>query len=565
MANRLVQIFKGRSWSFWALVFIVFFYFSSDMLHHYWMKDEPKKRGVIKHDIMGYYAYLPSIFIYGDYTLGFIDEPGFVNDNKFLSLKLDNGKRIIQYTSGLSIAYTPFFLMAHAVAPLVGEERDGFNWVYQFFLVMSALFYVSLALVLLRRLLLQYFTDRVTALSLLLLALGTNLYYYTVYESVMSHSYGFAFIAMFIFMVDRWYKKPSVRNTMLAGFLLGFTTLMRPTNIFVVLVLILWGVKSWQGLLDRVRFLLGKIPSILLMIVFFLLPWIPQLLYWKAITGDFFYNSYEMVGSAFYFDAPQTHKMLFSYRKGWFVYTPMMLVAFLGFYWVYRQRRELFWSFFPYMLVMIYVLSSWWAWWFGGGFGSRAMVDTYAIMAFPLAVVVENVLGLARQNTARTKGGTTKAEAGYVEAKSGQPGIRAGFIRSGIIALFLALLGLQLMQTRQYATGNIHYVAMDKEAYWVDYFKVKGRGIWPLLSEPDHQLARKGIYYFYDWGADYDAFRAKDKALAMQEIREEITSQKKIMRAIGRHARRMDMSRQEALEMVVERVYTMKSERQNLS
>jgi hypothetical protein len=37
------------------------------------------------------------------------------------------------------------------------------------------------------------------------------------------------------------------------------------------------------------------------------------------------------------------------------------------------------------------------------------------------------------------------------------------------------------------------------------------------------------------------------------------------MRAIGRHARRMDMSRQEALEMVVERVYTMKSERQNLS
>lgn len=540
MDNGIARFFKARGWSFWAVVLLVTWYFSADMLHHYWMRDEPGKRGVIKHDVMGYYGYLPAIFIFEDYTLGFIEESGYRNQDRFLAPKLENGKRMIQYTSGLSMAYSPFFFMAHGVAPLLGEERDGYNWVYQFFLVMSALFYVAIALVLLRKLLLEYFSEKVTAMALILLGLGTNLFYYIVYEAAMSHSYSFAFIAMFIFMVNRWYKSPTLLHTALTGFLLGFTVLIRPSNIFVVLVLILWGVRSWQDMVDRIRFLLRKVPLILFMILFFVIPWIPQLLYWKAMTGQFFYNSYEVVGSSFYFDAPQTHKMLFSYRKGWFIYTPMMLVAFSGFYLVWRQRRELFWSTFPYMVVMIYVLSSWWAWWFGGGFGSRAMVDTYAIMVFPLAVVVENVLGMG----------------------VGRKGLRA--IRTGILVLFLAIVGLQLMQTKQYTWGNIHFVSMTKEAYWKDYFKLKGRNFWSLLSEPDHQLARMGIYYYYDYGADYDAFRELNEAAAKEGIREEITLEKKIMRAIGRHARRQEISQEEAVDMVVDRVYMMKSQRQNL-
>lgn len=524
-----------RGWSFWTIIFIVAWFFTSDINHHYWMKDEAPRRGVIKHDVMGYYGYLPAIVIQNDPRLGFIGEPGFVNDSKYLYLKLDNGNRLIQYTSGLSILYSPFFLTAHAVAPLFGQERDGYNRVYQFFLVMSALFYVILALVFLRRLLLKYFTDPVTAITLLLVTLGTNIFYYTVYEGPMSHSYSFALIAIFLYLTDRWYARPAAGNTAVLGLVYGMITLVRPTNAMVLLLLILWGVKDFGSLRVRTRFLLQKTPLILLMILFFLIPWIPQLLYWKSVTGQFLYNSYDQVGSAFYFEAPQTHKMLFSYRKGWFIYTPIMLVAFTGFIFLWRRHKGLFWPTLVYMSVMIYLLSSWWAWWFGGGFGSRSMVDTYAIMAFPMAALWERILKERRLA-----------------------------LLLPIAALVLFLVGIQLMQTKQYTKGSIHYVAMDKDAYWHNFFKIRGRGHWAFLSDPDHILARKGIYYYYDWNADYDAYRGLNEKKAKQDLREELTADKKMMRSIHRHARRNDLTDEAALQMVIDRIHEKKCSRKNL-
>jgi len=522
-----------RGLSFWVIVILSVSYLVADFSNHLWLRDEAPHRGVIKHDVKGYYGYLPAIFIYGDHKMDFIRERGFKNDARFLVITLEDGQKMIQYTSGLSILYAPFFLVAHATAPLFGEARDGYNWVYQFFLVMSSLFYVVLGYIALRKLLLRYFDDLVVAVTLLLIGFGTNLFYYTVFEGPMSHSYSFALLAIFLLLADNWYKKPTAGRTILTGLVYGMIVLVRPTNAIAVILLVLWGVTDFPSLKDRVRFLFSNYYLVLLMIVFAIIPWIPQLLYWKSVTGQFFYNSYEKVGSAFYFDAPQTHKMLFSYRKGWFIYTPVMFLAFGGFIWLWRKRRELFWSSLAYMVVMIYVLSSWWAWWFGGGFGSRAMVDTYAVMAFPLAGVVV----WARQTDKK-------------------------YFTYAAIIVAVALVSLQQLQTAQYNHGAIHYVSMDKDAYWHQYFKVKGRGHWLLLSDPDHQLARKGIYYYYDWNADYDAFREMDETVAKQEIYAELTSSPKMMRSIKRYARRTGMSEEEALQMVIDRIYGEKIKRE---
>jgi len=521
--------------SVWAIILIIVIFFTSDMVHHKWVNDEAPRRGVIKHDVGGYYSYLPAVFIYGDHKLEFIGNKGFINDYKFQYLKIGENERLIQYTSGLAILYTPFFLTAHLTAPLFGEDRDGYNWVYQFFLVLSALFYVSIGLIILRKLLKKYFTDSVVAAVLILITLGTNLFYYTVYEGPMPHSYSFAFIAVFLYLVDRWYEKPNVIQAIMLGFDYGVVVLIRPTNALVLVLLVFWGIRDMKDMRERIIFLLRRTPLILLMIVFFLVPWIPQLLYWKSVTGSFFYNSYESVGSAFYLDAPQTHKMLFSYRKGWFIYTPVMFAGMLGFIFLYRNYRKLFWNSALYMLVIIYVLSSWWAWWFGGGFGSRSMVDTYAVMALPIAALIAKAIEVKRKT-----------------------------IQYPILAILIILIGLQWLQTAQYNHGSIHYVSMDKDAYWHNYFKVKHRGAWPYLSEPDHQLARLGIYYYYDWGADYDAFRELGEEEGRRIVGAELTTSPKMMRSIKRHAHRNKMEHVEALEMVIDRVYEKKSERKNL-
>ena len=63
--------------------------------------------------------------------------------------------------------------------------------------MLSSLFWVMMGLFVLRRLLLRYFTPSATAITLVLIGLGTNLFFYTVHEGPMSHGYNFALITFF--------------------------------------------------------------------------------------------------------------------------------------------------------------------------------------------------------------------------------------------------------------------------------------------------------------------------------------------------------------------------------
>lgn len=493
---------------------------------HAWNRSKPNERGVIKWDVISYYSYLPATFIYGDVTLGFLDDPGFNNDNKFWFYPLENGNRLIQTSMGLSLLYAPFFFMAHILAPLFGQARDGFSNIYQFFLLLSSLFYVMLGLFFLRKVLLKFFTRVTTAIVLLIIPLGTNLFYYSVHEGAMSHAYNFALITIFLFMVTRWYEEPGFGKAAILGLLYGLIALIRPSNITAGILLLLWGVSSWSSLGGRFRFLARQLPGLLVMVLCFVIPWIPQLIYWKEVTGSVLFNSYGPSGSSFFFGSPHILDLLFSYRKGWFLYTPVMALATAGLLLMGKKCRSGQWSISLYLLIQIYLLASWWSWWNGGSFGLRSFVDIYGIMAVPLAALLDALYGARK----------------YVR-----------FAAGGVL-LFLLLLNLH--QTFLYTRGFIHYSGMTKQAYWLNFMRIKPEGSsWQMLSIPDAELARMGIYYGYDSGADDTALKDMGETEGMEMIRKEIEGNPRLTRQIKRHAARMDMDYREALGVVVERVY----------
>ena len=67
----------------------------------------------------------------------------------------------------------------------------------------------------------------------------------------------------------------------------------------------------------------------------------------------------------------------------------MMSLALIGFYFLYRKSKTLFWPVFIFCLVNIYIAFSWDIWWYGGSFGQRAMVQGYAVLIFALAAFIE--------------------------------------------------------------------------------------------------------------------------------------------------------------------------------
>ena len=79
---------------------------------------------------------------------------------------------------------------------------------------------------------------------------------------------------------------------------------------------------------------------------------------------------------------------LFSYRRGLFVYAPILLIALLGFYPLAQKSAFQAITLCVFILATVYFLSSWWMWFYGGGFGMRPAIDFFVFFAVPLALLI---------------------------------------------------------------------------------------------------------------------------------------------------------------------------------
>lgn len=432
-----------------------------DFNHHKW----ERQGQVIQWDVISYYAYLPAVFIYHDIDLKYRAENLEKFANLVWPLPTPTGKNAIVTSMGMSYLYAPFFFIAHGVAKITPYETDGYSVPYRFALVFSALFYLILGLVFLRKLLLNYFTEPVTALVLITVVLGTNLLYYSVYEAPMSHAYSFSLIAIFLNLAWRFFRLPRTGTAMLIGFTGGLIALIRPTNIIVLLVLLLWDVRSWKGFVHRITFFLRRFDLVIIMMLLFVAVWVPQFLYWYHVSGKYLYFSYGAAGGRFFWNHPQFWNILVSYKKGWLVYTPVMLFALAGLFWSGHKRPAFLLPVLVYLIINLYILASWWSWWFGGSYGNRAFIESYALLSLPLGAMIQKILSLKKP------------------------------FRYGLTGLLFILILYNDFQIRQYNHGALHYWWMNREAYWENFLRDQPTGrYWDIITVPDYDLARKGIY-----------------------------------------------------------------------
>lgn len=457
----MIEIFKKfflyLGWDKIVLLIILASLIWTNLSLKYWKT----LRQVINWDIILYYEYLPAAIIHHDLSMSFRKEdPKFYGDKIWVKTS-PTGKLVNKMTMGLAVLYSPFFLVAHGLAGPLGYPADGYSVPYRFVLIFSSVFYAMLGLWLLLKLLRKYFARNAIAVSLLAIGLGTNLYYYTTYTAPVSHAYSFFLFAAFMYAVDSWVQKASWRNSVLIGLVGGLITLVRPTNCIIFLILPLWKVDSFAALVSRLKLLFYKPLNLILILIIACLVFAPQLIYWKYITGSYFYYSYG--DERFFFNNPVFLKGLFSYRKGWLVYTPVMTFALIGIIVLYFRNRKFFWPVIIFTILNMYIVWSWWCWWYGGCFGQRTMIESYALLAIPLTAFTE-----------------------YVFEKK---------MKFRVFYLFIiaCLIGLNLFQTRQYNKGVIHYDAMNKELYWDSFVRQNFRpGFGDMLDNPDYKAALKG-------------------------------------------------------------------------
>ncbi|MCW3103487.1 MAG: hypothetical protein JWO09_1927 [Bacteroidetes bacterium] len=446
------------------------------------MATQPWKKNQINGDVTSYYAYLPATFIYHDLKLEKSEYKISENTWLFWPLVTQEGKKVIKTTMGLSVLYAPFFFIGHCIAPLLNEPQNGYSTPYQFCLLLSAWFYLLTGLYFLRKLLLLYFSDGIAALSILTVYFGTNLFWYSTLEGLMSHGYIFSMLIIFIYQVVKWHRAPSLKRAIAIGFLGGLLTLIRPTMILCFLIFLLFDVYSKETFLRKVKLLQANFKSLLLIGVFSFLVIIPQLLYWHYVTGHWLFFSYE--GERFYFDRPHLLEGLFGFRKGWLLYTPIMCFAIIGLFFLRRRLAAFFLPVLTVLLLSVYVLLSWWAWWYGGGFGLRAFVDFYGLFILPIACFYQFVIEQGKRS-----------------------------LKYAILALGSCLVYLNLFQTWQYYKELIHFDSMTKEAYMLGFRATYSTAEWyEALDAPGYERAKQGLPEAYS-AEEVRQIRPSDKII----------------------------------------------------
>jgi hypothetical protein len=353
---------------------------------------------ILSWDVFGYYLYLPLKFIYHNLALKDFSVIhaiiGKYNNTAtfYQAMQLPDGSYVMKYTMGLSFFYAPFFFIGHLIAKIFNFPADGFSLPYQFSIFIGGIIYSLIGIWALSKVLLRFFNGKTVVLILITIVFGTNyLVHITMYgQNAISHNYLFTMYALILWLTILWHESYKLKYIIFLGIVCGFTILSRPSEIVCLLIPALWSVTNFNSLREKLRMLFLYKKQIILFAVLLFVIGMFQLVYWKIITGKFLYYSYGgNAGEGFEFFKPYIMKVLFSFRKGWLIYTPVMVFAILGFYNLFRKNKPIFYALLIYFIANLYIISSWSCWWYAQSFSQRALIPSYPIMAIVLGYFLD--------------------------------------------------------------------------------------------------------------------------------------------------------------------------------
>ena len=374
--NRIVNY---RTWFIAISLLAVFLFFlQADFII--------KPRAIIPpHDPTYYYSYVRSMVIDNDLNL----------KNEYHHFKIKNyenspiGLPVNTFSIGFPLLVAPFFAITHAIISLLKHYgftlmAYGYGVPYQLAFCLGGIFYGFLGLNLCFSFLKEYFSEKISAISLLLIIFTTNLFYYIAVEPFMSHACSFFSVTLFFYL---WHK--AMTNDKRSFFFwLGIAAALmisvRQQNAAFIVVIPLG--YFWYDLSLRLSDLLK---TITLFIIGLVLGLMPQMLAWKQIFGSWLVYSYGHQSFSYMYH-PKILQVLFSSRHGLLSWHPIIIICLIGVLLSIKKYPRTGFLFFTVFLLQLYINSSWWCWWLGNSFGHRGFVACTLLFTFGLAYLLRS-------------------------------------------------------------------------------------------------------------------------------------------------------------------------------
>lgn len=358
----------------------------------------PRRYGrLIVGDGIYYYVYLRSAWLDGD--LDFTDDYTLyqeyndadpIKKAEMLDLhKTPLGLPANYFSIGPAVLWLPVFAATRGVIAIAsglgaGWQADGYSYLEQAPLLFASIGYGFLGILLIYRLCAAHFSRAASLLAVLGVWLATNVVYYMGVSPSASHVLSLFAVALFLYLGWRWRGRLDGRRWLAWGAGAGLMALVRwqdgPIAVYALFELIAEyrarrpaSPSLWHGFLrPGLLFALGAL------VVF-----TPQLVAWKVLYGSWLTVPQ---GEGFLdLSNPQLLNVWFSTKRGLFTWTPLIALAVIGFWPLYRRDRLLGVGAVAAFLLESYMNSIVTDWWAGESFGARRFICLMPFFALGLA------------------------------------------------------------------------------------------------------------------------------------------------------------------------------------
>lgn len=368
----------------------------------------PKRYGrLIVGDGIYYYVYLRSAVLDGDlhfqndyeiYQSSNTEDP--VKKREMLERRTPIGMPANLFSVGPALLWAPLFVLTHLVASSLGQAGDGFSFWYEAPLMFLSIAYGFAGIVLTHRVVAGMFSKFAAFVAILGIWLATNVVYYMGISPSASHVLSLFTSALFVFLWWRGAPHPSplpkgegtIGRTKLDWFVWGLSAglmaLVRWQDVLIALLALFeWVVMANEERHKSDRDLSGALVKGALFVLGLLLAFIPQMLAWQILYGSPL--TAPQGGGFFQWLRPEILNVWFSTKRGLFSWTPIVLLAVVGFVPLYLKNRTLGAAALVIFLAESYVNSIVNDWWGGEAYGARRFISLMPFFALGLAALLD--------------------------------------------------------------------------------------------------------------------------------------------------------------------------------
>lgn len=383
----MLDRFFNKGFSFLVLILISILLIIFRVTH--------KEKQELTWDIFGYYLPLEATFIHDDYMLddrSWVEDAVYKNElagTPYFVSTNEAGESMYFFLFGMSYVYSPFFFAGHWTADLMGYPQDGLSPPYQWSLIVGMLIITIIGLVYLRKILKLYFDDRIVAILLVLITLGTNYSHHMSLKNLETVNVLFTLLAIVVWNTIQWYANYKLKNIIVVAVGIVLMALIKPSEVLILILPLIWGLTSLKEVKGRISLLWKYRGQLIIAVLIAATLTIPQIAYWLSKTGKIYYDTYKNPGVGLDVFSPHIVDSLFSYRKGWLLYTPIMIFSLIGFYQLFKRNRKLFLGIIIPFAISFYIIASWTEYWYGAGFSNRPVITQYVLLAIPLGYFLQ--------------------------------------------------------------------------------------------------------------------------------------------------------------------------------